>query len=561
MKPATLFLLPTAVAASALHRHVYSRSANRVINTTQGLLQGGPSEYVDGVTSYKGIPFASPPTGSNRWKAPQTAASWTGVRNATAFGLQCAQAAGTVGIFESASTESSEDCLTLNIWTPAYNGTSDLASKNLPVYFWIFGGRFEIGSGDVPTYDGSTLAAQDIIVVTMNYRLGAFGFLAHPDLSAESGHNSSGNYGILDQQAALQWVHDNIANFGGNPNQVTVGGQSAGSASSLAAMWSPLTKGLVHGIIAESGARGPRDPLTGSLATSHRNKTHAEAQGVDFLATMNVTSIEELRALDTATLTAEGTLSDTIFVGTQFEDAGSAFLEPPVWRPVIDGYVLPYTYGEALRTDAHLDVPVMTGNNHDESGASPSPGMTVDTYNGQFEATFEDFSSDFFCLYPANTTDLANNQTNAFFRDLSRVSTFDWAVDWAAGGASSDVFVYFFSHTPASNAASGTYHGAELWYTFGNIPWADWNSTDVWTDADYAVKEVVQQYWINFISYGNPNGKTNSSALTYFPPTTNETRQVMFLGDSYGAEPLVQGTDADAGFEFINSWFDTLLEY
>lgn len=169
--------------------------------------------------------------GDLRWAAPQNATAWSGVRNATEFGPQCAQdlQGTTAGIFSSGKTTSSEDCLTLNVWTPA-NAT---ASSNLAVYFWIFGGRFEGGSGDVPTYDGSGLASKDVVVVTINYRLGAFGFLAHPDLSAESGHNSSGNYGVLDQQHALRWVHDNIAAFGGNPDQIVVGGQSAGSASAL----------------------------------------------------------------------------------------------------------------------------------------------------------------------------------------------------------------------------------------------------------------------------------------------------------------------------------------
>lgn len=209
---------------------------------------------------------------------------------------------GGAGIFNNGKNITSEDCLYLNIWTPTYNTTVDLGSKRLPVYVWIYGGRFEGGSGDVLTYDGSGLASKGIIVVTFNYRMGPFGFLAHPDLSAESAHNASGNYGILDQQFALQWVHDNIGGFGGNSSQVTVGGQSAGSASALDTMWSPLTRGLVQGVIAESGARGPHDPLTGSLATSYRLRAAAEAEGVAFLQNFNISTINALRNVSEAAL-------------------------------------------------------------------------------------------------------------------------------------------------------------------------------------------------------------------------------------------------------------------
>lgn len=212
-----------------------------VIQSNHGPVKGAASPFRDGVTAYKGIPYAAPPTGSKRWTPPIKPESWTDTLHATEFGPQCAQPYSEAGIFSSGKNSTSEDCLTLNVWTPTYDTTdaSEIKSKNLPVYVWIFGGRFEGGSGDVLTYDGTGLASKDIIVVTMNYRLGAFGFLAHPDVSTESGHNSSGNYGILDQQFALRWVRDNIAYFGGNSSQVTVGGQSAGSASALDMMWSP----------------------------------------------------------------------------------------------------------------------------------------------------------------------------------------------------------------------------------------------------------------------------------------------------------------------------------
>jgi carboxylesterase 2 len=228
-----------------------------VISTHYGTIHGTVSPFRGGDTAYvyKGIPYAQPPTGANRWTKVSGPSYW-GALNATEFGPQCAQTISDAGIFSSGKNTTSEDCLYMNIWTPAYKEGVNLTTLNLPVFFWIYGGQFTGGSGDVITYDGTSLAAKDIIVVTINYRLGPFGFLAHPELAAESDHDTSGNYGITDQQAALHWVNENIQKFGGNPDQITVGGQSAGSASALDVMYSPLAKGLAEGIISKSGARG-----------------------------------------------------------------------------------------------------------------------------------------------------------------------------------------------------------------------------------------------------------------------------------------------------------------
>ncbi|PYH88886.1 carboxylesterase [Aspergillus ellipticus CBS 707.79] len=541
------------VASAAIQTR--SGSDLPVINTTLGDVQGTYSPFRGGNTAvvYKGIPFAAPPTGEKRWKEPQAAQPWSGVLNATEFGPQCAQTISSIGIFSSGKNTTSEDCLYLNIWTPNYNETTDLASKNLPVFFWIYGGRFEGGSGDVLTYDGTGLASKDIIVVTINYRLGPFGFLAHPELSAESGHNSSGNYGILDQQAALRWIHENIANFGGNASQITVGGQSAGSASALDSMWSPLNDGLVAGVIAESGARGPQDPMTGSAATSHRTKAAAEAQGVEFLKELNVSSIADLRTkVSMDTLLDYDSLSDTTFDDTQFANLSAYFMDPPMWRPNIDGYVLPYDYAQSLDLNAHADVPILTGNNKDESGAETDPGLTVATYKELYSECFLNFSSQFFDLYPGETTSQANNNSNALYRDMSRVGTWQWALDWAAGGAKSPVYTYYFTRTPAENPTSGAYHGSELWYTFNNIPYSDYSDV-TWTPYDYKVAERMSDYWANFIRSGNPNG----DGLPHFPPST-ETKQTMWLGDSWGSGPI---SDSEARVEFIESWFATMPEW
>ncbi|KAH7142744.1 alpha/beta-hydrolase [Dactylonectria estremocensis] len=527
--------VPLVLTSGAIVASAYAATLP-TINTTQGYLRGSISNFRSGATVYKGIPYAAPPVGDLRWKEPQSASSWDGTFNATEFGPQCAQPQGGAGIFSSGKTSISEDCLTLNIWTPTYSDVSDLTSKNIPVFVWIFGGRFEGGSGDVKTYDGSGLADKDVIVVTLNYRLGAFGFLAHPELSNESGHNSSGNYGLLDQQFALQWVQDNIRNFGGNPDQVVVGGQSAGSASALDIMYSNLTQGLVHGVIAESGARYPKDPMTGGLATSYRHLSAALSQGEDFLANdLNVSIIADAREISYEVLIEYGQLLDTTFDGTVFENLSSAFMNPPRWRPVIDGYVLPYGYGESLRLNAHLDVPILTGNNKDESGASPETISTVAEYKAEFSQVLQNYSSSFFSLWPANNSTAAGDQMNSFFRDLSRVSTWLWSSAWAAGGATSN-----------ENPSAGAYHGSELCYD--NVTW----------DAeDYEIERKMAQYWVNFISTGNPNGN-RSSGLTYFPPSTSDKKQAMWLGDSWGASYLAE---TEGRLQFIVDWLSVLHEW
>ncbi|KAK7532456.1 alpha/beta-hydrolase [Phyllosticta citribraziliensis] len=551
-----MFILPlvAGLAAPALAKHVARSAASLpAVNTTAGYVRGAGSEYRDGVTVYKGIPFASPPTGSLRWKAPVAAEPWNDVLNATTFGAACAQPPGQAGIFSS-TISSSEDCLYLNVWTPTYNETN-VSSKNLPVFVWIYGGRFEAGSGDVATYDGTGLASKDIIVVTLNYRVGPFGFLAHPELTQESGHNASGNYGLMDQQFALKWVQENIVNFGGNPNQVTVGGQSAGSASALDMMWSPLSRDLINGVISESGARGPHDPVTGSAATSWRTKAAAEAEGVDFVKnSLNVSSIAEARNVTTDTVLDFINESDTIFEGTQFANASSSFMEPPLWRPVIDGYVLAHTYSEALRLNDHADVPILTGNNKDESGASPSTDYNATTYKTLYSGVFGgNFSSQFFELYPgANETEASEN-SNEFFRDLSRVGTWRWSVDWAAGGAKSNVYTYYFTTAPAEDRDQGAYHGSELWYTFNNIPYAEYSNV-TWTAHDYEVERVMSQYWANFIKTGDPNGGN----LTHFPPSTSAEKQTMWLGDSWGSGYV---SKSEERVKFIESWFSTLQEW
>ncbi|KAH6677684.1 prolyl oligopeptidase-like protein [Halenospora varia] len=503
-------------------------SASQQVTTSYGTAQGATSDVNSAVAVYKGIPFATPPIGDLRWTAPTSPSNWTGVLNATSFGADCAQSYSALGLFSSGSEDISEDCLYMNIWTPA-NATS---TSNLPVYVWIYGGRFEGGAGSVPTYDGSHLASKDIVVVNFNYRMGPFGFLAHPELDAESGHNASGNYGLLDQIQALTFVQEEITAFGGNPDHITVGGQSAGSASALDMMYSPLSSDKIVATIAESGARGVHDPETYGLATAHRSKAAAEASGIAFLAEMNVTTIAELRNVSMADLLEYDSAMDSVLVGTVFENS-SAISNPPLWRPVIDGYVLPYLYGESLRLNAHGDIPILTGDNKGETSDST---MTLAEFQEAFEEIMQgNLSTAFFNAYPADDAATAGNQSFNFWDDVNR--------------ATEDVFLYYWTHAPP-NQTAGAYHGSELWYVFGNLP-TYYNYT--WTEQDYALQTQMSEYWANFIKTGNPNGGN----LTTFPAASNTT-QVMWLGDSTGASYLTQNTSQ---FTVIQEFFSQQIEF
>lgn len=326
MRP-SLFALGGALALA---------NAGPIVHTSYGKLEGTYSDYRSGIEVFKGIPFAQPPTGPLRWRAPKHPKRWHGIKSATSFGAECPQQLSSPSDqtensspLSSIANVTSEDCLYLNVWKPE-NATK---GDKLPVYIWYYGGRFSSGSGAVLAYDGSGLASKDVIVVTMNYRTGPFGFYAHPDLAKEHGaHNSSGNYAVLDMIAALEWVHEEIEEFGGNPDQITTGGQSSGSSCSLDMMYSPLSRDLVAGTIAESGARAPNDALTASLATSYRNLTEAYDNGVATMAYFNVTTIEQMRNLSMDALLDVLNEDSTIFDGTQYADVSNCPYTDPFKR-------------------------------------------------------------------------------------------------------------------------------------------------------------------------------------------------------------------------------------
>ncbi|PSR80089.1 carboxylesterase [Coniella lustricola] len=567
------------LAPSALSSPVSSSassSASPIVRTSYGHIQGAASEYRDGVSAFKGIPYAAPPVGDLRWRPPVKPAPWgTDVLNATSFSNQCIQTFSNINqsIWTDMYLPVSEDCLYLNVWTSNLN-----SSAKQPVYLWMHGGRFWDGSGEVVTFDGSGLAAEGIVVVTINDRLGPFGYLAHPELAAESPHNVSGNYGVLDMIASVEWVRDQIQYFGGDPGKITVGGQSSGSSCALDMLYSPLASGMIAGAIPESGARSPRDPTTGSLATSYRTMDAALAHGKDYLSQLKVSTIEEARNVSVEVFLAnQGALlleDDTIFEDTPWFNLTSSFMEPPLFRPVLDGYVLQYTYGDNLKYNGHADVPVMTGNNLDESGSNLDPGLTVATYKQYFDQFFSNtnLTASFYELWPANNDTQANDNSNDFFQVMSRVSTWQWGQDYYAGLANdasiqttaslnstnaANVYTYFFTTAPpfdsgyVSPNTAGSYHGAEQLYVFNNIPYN--HPTGNWTSTDYAVQSQMVQYWVNFIKYGNPNGhvtETSTGNLTYWPVSGDEGT-TMWLGDSWGADVVAD----EAKKQFVLEWF------
>lgn len=499
--------------------------ASRPVRTESGLVSGVPAA-VSGVTVFKGIPYAASTAGKNRWRPPQPVPSWKGVRKADTFGDAPPQASTTLTM--------SEDCLNLNIWTSARS-----AGDRRPVYVWLYGGGFSAGTGSDPSFDGSVLAGKGVVVVTINYRLGALGFLATPELSAESQHGVSGNYGLLDQIAALKWVRHNIAAFGGDPGEVTVGGQSAGAGSTDMLSMSPLATGLFKRSVAESQVRYPSDPELRYLGVSLREMDTALQQGPAYGATKGAATLAELRALTWQDFTDGASLKDET-VDTK------SVAKPPLFRPVVDGWVLPAGYMTTYEDRAQNDVWYLAGNNLDESGAVPEtafdywratpypdrPGappvhVTLDDYVSAARQKFGTMADEFLALYPATTDGEAALASNNAIRDNSRVSTYLWGKAWTKG-ADRPVYTYFWTHRPPGpdHDIRGAYHGSEIVYFFGNLNPA----TQGWTDQDHEIADTMSSYLANYITTGDPNGH----GLPRWPAYSPSSPTVMEVGESYG---------------------------
>lgn len=493
-------LLP--ILLIALSAPVWS-AFNQPVRIDTGLVSGVTNGKV---TAFKGIPYAAPPIGDLRWREPRPAASWQGVRPADRFSAGCVQRKS--GAFGPWSAEfiaknameggSSEDCLYLNVWTAAAK-----SGEKRPVIVWIHGDGFNSGSGDVPVYDGEGLASKGVVMVTINYRLGVFGFLAYPGL------HPSGNYALLDMIAALHWVRKNIAAFGGDPANVTIAGQSAGAFAVNYLMASPLAKGLFQRAIVESG--GSNVDKAG-LALVARSLADAEKDGVKFADAKGAASLKELRALSWQKL-----------------------MEPvsrgPRFAPIVDGYSLPAQVREIVRQGKQNDVVTLTGANTGElGGLTPTPGpVTAEMFRNRARMRFGDAADEFLKLYPAATDEEARIAQEQSVRDQALVSMFLWSRE-RAKTAKTKVYEYLWDHAlPGPDAARyGAFHTSELPYAMNTLYMSD----RPFTDADRKTADTMSSYWANFAANGDPNGK----GLPHWP-AVGEKPEVMEVGDKTAPVP------------------------
>ena len=489
-----LFFLGTTLAFSQTDNSmpVQTKIKNGVIE--------GNYNVTNGISTYFGIPFAKPPVGDLRWKAPVPADPWTGVKETKKFGPRPVQGL-VFGDMNSWSDGVSEDCLHLNVWTPAKRD-----QKDLPVLVYFYGGGFVAGDASEPRYNGESMAKKGVVVVTVNYRLGVFGFLAHPELSAESSYKGSGNYGLLDQALALQWVKDNISSFGGNPNQVTIAGESAGSISVSYQMASPLSKNLIHGAIGESGAG-----INPTLAPT--SLAEAEQVGSEFLTKGGVSSIAEARKMS----------AKDIF--EIYQESGRFGF--PV---VIDNYFLPKTLPEIFEAGEQAQVPLLVGWNSAEI-----PGMafmqgqpyTPEAFIAKVQEVYPEQWQEVLALHPHETpAQVEWAATNLAADRFISYSTWKW-FDLHRNNSQQPVYRYLYSKirpdlvdkSRVSGLAGGTQsadsappvpkpigapHAAEIEYAMGNLHLV---KDYAWTQDDFKTSETMLNFFTNFVKTGNPNGK------------------------------------------------------
>jgi para-nitrobenzyl esterase len=428
------------------------------------------------IAVFKGIPYAAPPVGELRWRPPQPPVAWSGVRLASTFSKSCTQELRRSFLPWTEEfmlrNDVSEDCLALNVWAPA-RAVGD-AKAALPVYVYLHGGAFTSGSGEVALYDGEGLAKRGILVVTLNYRLGVFGFFCHPELSAESPEHSCGNYGLLDQISALGWLQRNIAAFGGDPNNITVGGQSAGAASVHALTQSPLARGLFQRAIAQSGPWDRHAPST--------TRAEAEAQGLDFA---QGASLAQLRASSADELLAR-------------QQKGGRF------RPVVDGWVIPDQLSALAARGALADVPLLTGITADERSSQGDYGKQNRQQLGEaVQKEYGDLAASVLALYPAATDADAGAQQKQLARHTGLATLLDCRRTRAAHGHAKD-FGYFFERAIPwpEHPEYQAFHSADLPYVFDNLN----QMNRPWEDADRLLADRMASYWVNFITRGDPNG-------------------------------------------------------
>ncbi|MCW3081065.1 carboxylesterase family protein [Segetibacter sp.] len=507
----------------------YSQTNNQVtapqVKTANGTLEG---TYESGIRSFKGVPFGQPPVGNLRWREPQPVKNWTGVRKADKFGPRAMQRAlfGDMGF---RSNGMSEDCLYLNVWTPATPTT-----QKLPVLVYFYGGGLVAGDGSEWRYDGESMARKGIVAITVNYRLTVFGFFSHPALTKESPHGASGNYGFLDQAAALQWVQQNIAAFGGDPKRVTIAGESAGSYSVSAQMASPLSKNLMAGAIGESGSLLSATPTT--------PRADAEQSGVQFAASIGASSLAALRAMP-----AEELLQATAKQGT------------PRFGPTVDGYFFPKAPVQIYAAGEQAHVPLLVGWNSEENNYKSILGQnqpTLQNYTEAVQKLYGARAADALKAYHASSDGEVEKMATLLAGDrFIGYSTWKWAELQSKTGGK-PVYRYFYtrprpamraemgdavaglaggimksdSAVPKPKPATGAVHSAEIEYALGNLPT---NRVYDWQPEDFKVSDIMQSYFANFIKTGDPNGL----ALPVWPAVKSNHVQVMMIDVNTRAEP------------------------
>ena len=481
------------------------------VKVTGGWIQG---EVTEDMCIYKGIPFAAPPVGDLRWKAPQPVIPWDGIREAKEFGPGPVQGFGFPG------QSNSEDCLYLNLWSPAKS-----PKNKMPVLVWIYGGGFSMGSSS--QYDGRPLAEKGVILVTINYRVGQLGYFVYPELSAEDPHHVSGNYGILDQIAALQWVHDNIAAFGGDPKNVTIFGESAGGISVSMLCASPLAKGLFQRAISQSG--GSFGPVRRNSYPGENMKTlaMAEQDGVKYAEGLGAGSLAELRAMDAGAF------------ARQMVVTGGAW-------PIVDGYVIPDDQYRMYEAGNFNDVDVLIGYNSDEGasfGATKDPvehvRATEERYGPYAEKLLE--------AYPLGDSPVVPKSA----RDLGRDASFGWHTwSWArlqSERSSKNVYMYYFDQHPdypegSPQYGNGSPHGQDVDYVFKSLR----RET---VPTDYALSDMMATYWTNFAKTGDPNGE----GLPEWPKFTKDNHVTMVLT---GDKPHPSAVPDEDAMWVLNSYFE-----
>ena len=495
-----ILLSMTLIFGSIMSSYAQNNNAFAVQTKIEHGIIEGDYDTKTGIQTYFGVPFAKPPVGPLRWKAPQPLAPWTGVKETKRFGPRPMQKL-IWGDMNSRSNGVSEDCLYLNVWTPAKRNT-----KGLPVLVYFYGGGNVAGDGSEPRYDGETMAKKGIVVVTCNYRLNIFGNFAHPELSAEAPYKASGNYGYLDQLAALQWVQKNIAQFGGDPKKVTIAGESAGSIAVSYQMASPLSKGLIAGAIGESGAG--INPTMAPVPLAE-----AEKQGAEFAKNAGVPTLKELRALFSRDL-------------YEMYDESKRFGFPVV----LDGYFMPKYLPQIFAAREQAQVPLLVGWNSAEIPAGAfmmGKPNTTDNFIARVKAEYPDTHQEVLKLYPhANEKEVELSATALASDRFIAYATWKWA-DLHINNSTQPVYRYLYSklrpplvdNTLASGLAGGTVkrdantpeppkavgapHACEIEYCMGNLHLI---KEYAWTADDYKVSATMSEYFTNFIKTGNPNG-------------------------------------------------------